>query len=82
MHLVLICLRSNVFLYYVTWDRICSWFYYVVFLGVFAKLLKVRIRVTSPRPSAWNYSAPTGKIFMKFYILVFLENLRRKLKFC
>ena len=31
--------------------------------------------------SVWNNSAPTGRIFMKFYIWVFLENLSRKFKF-
>jgi hypothetical protein len=31
--------------------------------------------------SAWNNSAPTGRIFMKFNIWVFFENLSRKLKF-
>jgi len=31
--------------------------------------------------SAWNNSAPTGRIFMKFDIWVFFENLSRKLKF-
>ena len=33
------------------------------------------------RPSAWNNSAPTGRIFMKFYIWVFFENLSRNFKF-
>jgi hypothetical protein len=32
------------------------------------------------RPPAWNNSAPTGRIFMKFCIL-FFENLSRKFKF-
>jgi hypothetical protein len=27
------------------------------------------------RPSAWNNSAPTGRIFMKFDVRVFFENL-------
>ena len=31
--------------------------------------------------SAWKSSAPTGRIFMKFDILVFFENLLRKFKF-
>jgi len=35
----------------------------------------------SIRPSAWNNSAPTGQIFMKIDISVFLEKLSRKLKF-
>ena len=30
--------------------------------------------------SAWNYSAPTGWIFVKFDIWVFFKNLSRKLK--
>jgi hypothetical protein len=32
-------------------------------------------------PSAWNNSAPTGRIFSKFDIWAFLENLSRKFKF-
>jgi len=35
----------------------------------------------SVRLSAWNNSAPTGRIFMKFDIQVFFENLSRKFKF-
>jgi len=34
----------------------------------------------SVRLSAWN-SAPTGRIFVKFVICVFFENLSRKFKF-
>ena len=37
--------------------------------------------VMSVRPSIWNNSAPTGRIFMKFDISVFLKNLPRKPKF-
>jgi hypothetical protein len=33
------------------------------------------------RLSAWNNSAPTGRIFMKFGIWGFFEDLSRKLKF-
>jgi hypothetical protein len=40
--------------------------------------LSVRLSV---RSSTWNNSAPTGRIFMKFYIWVYLENLLRKFKF-
>jgi hypothetical protein len=29
----------------------------------------------SVRPSAWNNSTPTRRIFMKFYIWVFFDNL-------
>jgi len=35
----------------------------------------------SVRLSAWNNSAPTGWIFMKFEIWVYFENMSRKLKF-
>jgi len=39
------------------------------FLGAFAKFRKATIGfVMSVRPSAWNSSAPTGRIFMKFNI--------------
>jgi hypothetical protein len=31
--------------------------------------------------SAWNNSAPNGRIFIKFDIRAFLENLSRKFKF-
>jgi hypothetical protein len=33
------------------------------------------------RPSAWNSSAYTGRIFRKFYIWVFFEDVFRKFKF-
>ena len=35
----------------------------------------------SIRPSAWSNSAPTGRIFMKFDIWVFFENLSGKFSF-
>jgi len=52
-------------------------------LGEFAKLRKATIGfVMYVRPSApRNNSAPTGKIFTKFVIWVFFENLLRKFKF-
>jgi len=31
--------------------------------------------------SAWNNSAPNGRIFMKIYVRVFFEELSRKFKF-
>ena len=44
------------------------------YLGVFAKLRKATLSfVMSVRPSAWNNSAPTERIFMKFYILIFFR---------
>ena len=39
------------------------------------------IGAMSVRPPAWNNSAPTGRIFMKFDISVLFENLSRNLKF-
>ena len=54
------------------------------FLGTFAKLRKVTATfVMSVCPSVHlhgNNSAPTGRIFMKFDIRVFFENLSRKFK--
>ena len=51
------------------------------FLGLFAKLWKAIISfVMSVRPSAWNNSAPTGRIFVKFDSSVFLS-LSRKFEF-
>ena len=44
--------------------------------------MPVRLSVPlSARLSAWNNSVPTGRIFMKFDILVFFENKPRKFKF-
>ena len=37
-------------------------------LGAFAKLRNATVSVVSVRPSASNFSAPTGHIFMKFDI--------------
>jgi hypothetical protein len=57
------------------------------FLGDFAKLRGATIGFVmsvspSVRPSAWNNSAPTGRIFMTFDIEdFFFENLSIKLKF-
>jgi hypothetical protein len=33
------------------------------------------------RPSAWNNLAPTGRIFMKFDVLLLFENLSGKFRF-
>jgi hypothetical protein len=49
----------------------------VEFLGAFATISFVM----SVRPPAWNNSAPTGLIFMKFDIWALFENLSRKFKF-
>ena len=40
-----------------------------------------RQKLRKARPSAWNNSAHTRQIFMKFHIWVFFENLSRKFKF-
>jgi hypothetical protein len=58
------------------------WYGFCSFLGTVVKLRKATISfVKSVRPSAWNNSAPTGQIFMKFDIWVFFEDLLRKFKF-
>ena len=55
------------------------------FLGAFAKLRKVIISVMSVCLSAWNNSAPTGRIFMKFGIWGFfrktVQNIHVSLKY-
>jgi hypothetical protein len=52
---------------------------YVLFLGAFAKLRKPTISfIISASQSAWNNSAPTGRILMKIDIGAFFENLLRK----
>jgi len=53
------------------------------FYGAFAKLRKVTINCVmslclSVRLSAWNNTAPTGRIVMKFDICVYFEHLSRK----
>jgi len=55
-------------------------------LSPFGKLQKITINFVmslclSVRLSPWNMSAPTGRIFMKFDIWIFFENLLRKFKF-
>jgi hypothetical protein len=46
--------------------------------GAFAKLRKATVSFMSVDLSAWNNSAATGRIFMKFDIGGFFENLSRK----
>ena len=56
--------------------------FYSFFLAALAKLRKATISfVISVRPSAWNKSALTERIFMKFDTREFFENLSRKFKF-
>jgi hypothetical protein len=55
---------------------------FYTFLDVLAKLRKSTICfVVYVRPSAWNNSAPTKVIFIKFDIVIFFENLSRKFKY-
>ena len=67
-------------------EHICiyHWIYRIglyMFLGAFAKLRKVTTSfIMSVRPSAWNNSSLTGRIFMKFDISGFFENLSRKIQ--
>jgi hypothetical protein len=54
----------------------------VVGACAFAKLRKANVSfVMSVCLSAWNSSAPTGRIFLEFDIWVFFENRSRKFKF-
>jgi hypothetical protein len=66
--------------------------FFSFFLAAFAKLLKeiissvtslcqsVRLSVHLSCQSAWNNSAPTGRVFIELYIWGFFENLSRKFK--
>jgi hypothetical protein len=58
----------------------------VLFSDAFAKFRKALASLClsvrpSVRLSAWSNSSPTGRIFIKFDIWVFFENLSRKFKF-
>jgi hypothetical protein len=58
----------------------------VEFLGAFENLRKATISfVMSVRLSAWNNSAPTGRIFMKFHIVSinrkYVEKIQDSFKF-
>ena len=67
--------------------KICSIVGQLFFLlGAFRKLQNATISLVmafrlSGRLSAWNNSAPTGRIFVKFDICGFFENMSRKFKF-
>ena len=55
---------------------------YSYFLAAFVKLRNATVSFDmSVCLSAWNNSAPTGRIFMKFGISLIFENLSRKFKF-
>ena len=53
------------------------------FLGTFQNCEKQQFASSclSIRPSAWNNSVPTGRIFMKSYICALFENLSTEFKF-
>ena len=55
------------------------------FQAVFQKLRNMLLSSSclcpSVRPHAWNVSAPSARIFMKFDIWIFFENLYRKFDF-
>ena len=53
----------------------------VVVLCALPELEKAIISVMSVRLSAWNNSAPIGRVFIKIDTKVFFENLSRKVKF-
>ena len=53
----------------------------LIFMRV-QKIAKSDSFVMSICPSTLNHLAPTGWIFMKFYIRVLVETLSRKFKFC
>jgi len=48
---------------------------YESFFVTFVKIAKSDYYLCHASPSAWNNSGPDGRIFMKFYISVFFENL-------
>jgi hypothetical protein len=59
-------------------DLLCSVSIYSEFLGAFAKLGRATVSLVmsvcpSFRSSVWIVSAPTGRIFMKFDIWLFVK---------
>jgi hypothetical protein len=66
-----------------TWILYLSHFTMIIVssLSAFENCEKGLSFVVSVHVSTWNYSAPTGWFFMKFYIWVFLKKLSRKFKF-
>jgi len=70
---------------YTFWDEewiLPSPFFVRCFSGAFLKFRKASVSfVLSVPPSAWNNSALTERIFKKFSIWIFFQNLPRKFKF-
>jgi len=51
-----------------------------IFLGAFVKLRQATISVIVSMVT-WNYSIPTLRIFMKFDVSIFIDNLSIRFKF-
>jgi len=66
---------STLFLFFLFYSSLffSTPFLLLPFLGAFTKLRKAAISFMSVRPSAWNNSAPTGRIFTKFNIRDFFR---------
>jgi hypothetical protein len=54
--------------------------YHICILRRVREIAKSDNSFISVRPPAWNNSAPTGRIFMRFDIWPFFENLWRKIQ--
>jgi hypothetical protein len=50
------------------------------FLGTFTNLRKETTSFMSVCPSAWNNSAPTGRIFMKFHVWASFKTWVKKIQ--
>ena len=87
------CLNTFFFNLTTGYLQIASWRYYIklnftnLFFGGVRKISKNFVMSVCPSvrpsvcPSVWKTLASTGRIFMKFYILVFHEILSRKFNF-
>ena len=77
MHIISISFPFSV--YCIISNSLLPHFLAVPVLGAFAKFRKATFNfVMSDRPSEWNNSAPTGRIFIKLYIRAFFEKLSYK----
>lgn len=74
-------LQRNLFSCYVTFGgegRICSWFYYVVFLGPLAKSRNASIRTrVSPSVRVKNKLGPPWKDIHEIYLSVFRKSVEK-----
>jgi hypothetical protein len=59
-----------------------SWLVYKIGLSMFTKLQRATISfvihpsVPTARSAEWNNSAPTGRIFVKFDVRIFVQKIR------